>query len=342
MDTKKIVSIVVAVVAAIAVICGGLFFWMNLPINKINKAMETENLEVVTENFGSLKEDDKIEVADKMRLYCQGISTDFMDERISYEDAMSKMNVLGEEVLAGDEAFNNMIESIELTNSSRVAWKSANEAIGAENYEKALEELEKVIPGDKNYEEAKKKIVECKEKILPDVVGSWTCPIDIGYALASIMGMASDDRFHFEIAQIYEFYEDGTGKRCADEEKLKETMDGFISLLVTVITEQYEEKLGISKAQLDKVFKQQYGMTMEKYLRSQANIEESFSGVGTTDEEFTYVVDGVNVIVTLDGNEFTFIREGKELLLDKLVDDATTSQLSDFHIELPMHFTKMN
>ena len=51
METKKIISIIVAIVAAIAVIGGGVFFWMNQPINKINKAMETENLEVVVTEY---------------------------------------------------------------------------------------------------------------------------------------------------------------------------------------------------------------------------------------------------------------------------------------------------
>lgn len=119
-------------------------------------------------------------------------------------------------------------------------------------------------------------------------------------------------------------------------------MDDFINLLTTVIYEQYEEKMGVSRSQLDKLFKQQYGMSMEKYIKKESKLEQNFSVAGFTDEDLTYTVDGTEVKAMIGENEFLFTREKDELLLNQLADEETSSFLEDYKIELPLHFTKVN
>lgn len=311
-------------------------------LSKVNKAIESKDVATVAQYYGSLKEEDKAEVTDKVRLYCQELSVSYTDEQVDYETVKANFDILASEVMNGNEAFANMQESVEILHTSREAFKSAEELFAAKDFEKALAEYEKVIVTDKNYDAAQEKLNECKVAILPELEGKWTNTVDIGYVLASMMGMASDDRFHFAIEQVYEFNSDGTGKRYADEEKLKATMDDFINLLTTVIYEQYEEKMGVSRSQLDKLFKQQYGMSMEKYIKKESKLEQNFSVAGFTDEDLTYTVDGTEVKAMIGENEFLFTREKDELLLNQLADEETSSFLEDYKIELPLHFTKVN
>lgn len=331
---KRIVVSVLALVLMLGLSgCGEL--------SKVNKAIENNDPATVAEYYSLLKDEDKAEVAEKVRLYCQGLSVSYTDEQIDYETVKASYDILASEVMNGDESFAGMVESVELLHTSREAYKIAEEAFAAQDYEKALAEYEKVLSSDKNIEKVRENIDICKKNLLPDVVGTWENHIDVGKAMSQMMGLGLDDKFKFEMITYYEFREDGTGVKYTDQEAVKENFERFIEACIDMIVNQYQTQYGISKEQLNKEFKAQYGMDMNEYIKANSKLDSVLESMEIADQEFVYEVNDENILVTFeDLRTCDFEREGDELLLDTDVSTGSSKLMSQFGIELPMRFTK--
>lgn len=342
MDKRKIVTSIVAVVLVLALIGGGAGYWFTRPIYKVNKAIERNDLETVSDLYFKLKEKDKAAVSDKMRLYCQTLSTSYLDGNADFETVIEQFDLLGAEVLYGDTDFNEMYDSINLQHDSKEAYKAATAAFEAKDYEKALEEYEKVLGSDENYKKVQENMEICKNELLPDFVGLWTNTIDIGPAFAYMFGMTNDSRFAFEMTSFYEFFDDGTGIRYTDADKIKDSFDGFIDLIIEITLEQYERQ-GISRAELNKQFKSMYGMSVEAYIKKNVDMDEAVAQLKVEREAFTYTLEDNTIYVTdANGNECFFTREGDELLLDIERETGTSLDIyTQLKIDLPIAFTKV-
>lgn len=342
MDKKKIISIIVAIVV-LALAAGGFAgYWINRPAYKVDKAIEANDIETVAAYYGQLKEADKATTTEKMRIHCQDLSAAYTDGTVEYETVKAEYDLLQSEVLKADETFANIAESVEMLHSSRESYKAAQEAFAAKDYEKALDQFEKVIPSDENYKDAIANIDLCKQALLPDVVGTWMNSTDIGPMLATMLGRAGDERLKLEVITYYEFKEDGSGIKYADTEQMKKSFEDYMTVMIEIIVEQYQTQYGISREQLDKEFKAQYGMNMADYLRKYSGVDTIMESMEYAELEFTYTVDDKDVVATgADGRDISFAREGEELLLYSDVAEENTQILEMYQIEYPMHFTKV-
>ena len=145
------------------------------------------------------------------------------------------------------------------------------------------------------------------------------------------------------MTSYYEFREDGTGIRYADEEQIKTGLVGYLDSSIDAVVELYEHEYGISRDKLDKEFKKLYGMNIRDYVMKNSDIDGALASVNAPTEEFKYTAEDTSIKVTDDsGKEYIFRREGNELLLDANITDENQRTLERFGFEYPLHFTKSN
>lgn len=340
---SNIKTIVIAIIA-IAILGGGFAgYWFNRPIAKATKAIEAGETEKVAEFYDKCNDEQKTSITDDMRLYCQGLSAGYINGEYEYEYVSSEFDLLKDNVMKDDETFNNIVTSVNMLHDSREAYKAATAAFEAKDYETALAEYEKVLSGDDNYEQVKENIEICKFNLLPDYTGVWATTINAGPGMAAMMGMAGDDRFKFDLTTYYEFHEDGTGVKYADEEVVREEFKNYMDTIIEIVIEQYEKQYGISREQLDKEFKAQYGCTVKEFYYKSGNIDATINSFQLKEKTFTYTVDGKTITTTDDEDETscTFIREGDELLLTVEGNDEFFKIFEKFDIEYPLHLSKV-
>lgn len=337
MDLKKLIICV----SAIALVGGGFAgYWFNRPIAKANKAIESNEVAKVAEYYYKCNDEQRSSITEKMRHYCQELSVSYTNKEIEYEEVKEQYDLLDDDVMSDDETFANLVESVDLLHTSREAYKAGTAAFEAKDYATALSEYEKVLVGGENYDEVKANMEICKLELLPDFVGTWTNTLDIGPALAALMGMTGDDRFKLEMTSYYEFAPDGTGTKYADEEVLKKSFDEYMDFIAQLVIEKSAKEYGMSKEQLDKQFKAQYGYGVAEYIKKSIDLDEAFSDLDK--QSFTYTVDG-NTITAIDSkdNKVYFTREGDELLLDADENQANKDVLERMKIEYPLRLTKV-
>ncbi len=339
---SRLPIIIAAVVVAVLVIGGGFaFYWVNRPINKVNKAIEADDIETVDEYFDKLSDDDKEDVEEQMLDYGKDLCKAYISGKKDYDEVSKEIDVLSRGVLKGNSDFDEMVKEVEELKKSRDNFEAANKAFDKEDYEKALDLYAKVIESDKNFETAQDKIKECESKISPDVVGKWECTIEIGPALLRQVGVTSDESdFKFPIVCTLEFKDDVTGSMYIDKEGFMENMDKFIDIAVESVLKMYKTEYGMSEKDIDKLFKSYYGMGFKEYLKSyvaEADLGDTFESM-----EFTYVIENDQIIATnTQGNVDKFdIKDDKLEMND--VDMDSYASISEMGVELPLVFEKVN
>lgn len=338
---KKLLICIIAVV-----ILGGGFagYWFNRPVAKATRAIEKNEFEKVSQYYFKCKKDeDRDTITEQLRLYCQDLSVSYTNEELEYEFVKEQYNLL-DDVMSDNEVFQNLVEAVDLLHTSRESYRAGMAAYEAKDYETAIAEFENVLMGNENYDEVQELIKICHAELLPDFIGVWENTIDIGPVLSAMMG-SRDEAISFEIVSYYEFFPDGTGKKSTDKDQIEENFDGFIDLMVDMIAKQYQKQYGLSRKQLDSLFRKQYGSDMVNYIKKNANIDEAIEQLDMQELNFTYTVDGevINVKDPDPNNkrDYIFIREGEELLLEAGLDSPDQDMLKSFGFEYPLHFTRV-
>lgn len=101
--------------------------------------------------------------------------------------------------------------------------------------------------------------------------GTWGMSVDMGETIASEMGEEfADFESVLDVKLFFIFNEDGTVEVKADKETFVENfngwMDDFIAYSVAMTYEQFAD-MGVEKADADAMIEEQFGGTMEDYLR---------------------------------------------------------------------------
>ena len=151
---KKILSIVIVVLLICAVTVGVLV--INNPFNKFKRMVNNEEGQAV--ELYEIKLKGNTEKEGKVKLFLmeelENAQNDLNDEKISYDEIKDKLKIIKqiklEEINLDDE-----IVKIDNLNSSKEAFKKANDYIDSKNYNDAVIELSKVVENDKNYSKAK-------------------------------------------------------------------------------------------------------------------------------------------------------------------------------------------
>ncbi len=183
-----------------------------------------------------------------------------------------------------------------------------------------------------------------------ELIGTWETVLDYSSVMKSEMGSDYEDMdVAFDLKMVLEFHEDGTYSMYADEEYAKTTVDNFVEALIAYDTEatyaDYEES-GMSREEVDEAMQQQYGYTLEEYVRevysssfdaddliSDMRADGVFEAKG--DKLFmdeTEVSPNVYDVFSIEGDTLTVdIPEGAEVDPDEMIEG----------IDYPLTFTKV-
>jgi len=342
-NNKGKISTILIVILAIVVLAGAfVVYWFNRPIYKVNKAIEANDIETVAKYFGKLSAEDKEEVQKQMVVYCGNLNDDYIEEDIEYDDIMEQYDILGEEVLEGNETFEFLLENTKLLKVSREAYVTGMAAYEKGEYEKALEDLKKVVSDDKNYKKALKAIKDCENKLLPDVDGVWVCGLDVGKAIAKKASVFMLSEISFNMNVYMQFNKDGTGMLYIDKDELKEDLYEYMDKALDKVLEAYAKNIGLTKKAFELSFKKQYGMSIKEYLLSLIDVDNNLALFTSTSMEFDYVLEGDKVTITskVDGSTNEFKRVYDEIQIEA-ANDALTKEIKKYGIDMPLVFKRI-
>jgi len=334
-------KIIIGLLAVILIGGGFAGYWFNRPVAKATRAIDKGEYEKVAQYYYKCKkDDDRNTITEQLRLYCQDLSVSYTNEEVEYEFVKGQYDLL-DEVMSDNDTFNNIVTSVDLLHTSRESYTTGMAAFEAKDYETAITAFENVLIGSEHYDEVQEMIKTCKSELLPDFIGVWENRIDIGPLLSIMMGSNSNSDINFELISYFEFFPDGTGKKSTDEEKVRESFDSYLDLIVDMLAKQY----GVSRKQLDSLAKKEYGMDMVTYIKKNSDLDNTIKQLGLQSLDFTYTVEGekINIIDSDPNNkiDYNFIREGDELLLEADLDSSTKSLIKKYGFEYPLHFQKV-
>lgn len=299
MKSKKLIIILIISVLSILAAAGIVFavLWFNNPGRIITKALEDNDTETILENYGKLKNEEDIELVQKEMLkIALEAYDDYQSEKITYEEAMEILEPLGEEILADNDEYHEILDNIEIVEKSRKNFDKAEEFFEAEEYEKALDLYLLVDSKDKkNYKKAKDRIEECKALLIYPIEGKYSLTYDFGDYFASGAGITYDITFPLDV--VLTFNEDGTGSIAIDEDSIEEAIKGVIPQMTDYMYGVLAAKTGFSRKQIDLYLKVLGFNSMESYLNDIAygymddimdKITESTQGKTSMDFEYTW------------------------------------------------------
>ncbi len=341
---KSKAPLIIALVVLAVLILGGVGFgiyWINKPINKVNKAIEVKDYREVSTLYSELKAEEMTQVQDQMLLVCKNLYDDYLAERVDYDTVMSTYTALEAGVLNDSSEYYEVRVKLNNLKDSRDAWADANSAFDKGDYEAALDLYNKVISADANYKAAQDKVAECEALIVPDVVGEWEITIEVANMVAEEMGMYEGlDNLSLPMTLVYSFDEDGTGLLYVDVDALEPKLRTFYEDIFDVIVEQELEGTGLSYADMDKLCKEYYGMSFKEYYMMSFDAADFMDEFADCTETLTYEIDGQTVVATLDNS---FKSDTLEYVDGTLVLQETAGDIEifeQFGCDLPLVFTR--
>lgn len=188
----------------------------------------------------------------------------------------------------------------------------------------------------------------CGGNATKKLYGTWSLNMDMGETISSEMGEEfADFESTLDVKLLFTFNEDGTFEMKVDKDSFVESFNGwlddFIAYSVDMTYAQFAD-MGVEKADADAMIEEQFGGTMEDYLREMMEAQldaEALAGEMSTDG--IWEVKGDKLYMSeedeIDEDDFdTFSISG-----DKLTINAPEGAESDTIIpglEYPMVFTK--
>ena len=343
MNRKKgpIIAIVIICILLIAALVGGAaaYYFYFRPIVQVNKAIEAEDYQTVSDLFDKLKDDEKDDVAKKMLYIAIDLRRDYEKEEATYEDVISIYDLLEEKILTDDEDLAKNRQKIEALKESREHFAAGKKAMEEEAYLDAIAEFEQVIEKDNNFEEAQELIEECRALLPIDITGTWVCKVNFSGMVAKYSGIPLSILPNLLVPVKCDFNTDYTGRLYFDKEDVVNLVDKVIDVGLKLVIEQYCKKLGLSEKQLNSMVKMVYGKDIRTYVRDEmmAQLDAKFS---ETEVNFNYETEG-NVATVKDtaGYISVFVLEGETLKFTE-TNDPGFEKLKDFGMELPFEFER--
>jgi tetratricopeptide (TPR) repeat protein len=156
---RKVISIGIVGILIIGIFVA-VFVVFNNPFNKfkgaINDNKYAEASKIYSEKIKGNIESEK-EAIEYLKSEIEGIKKSFIENKIEYNNAISKLETLQKTELVTSD-ISSAISEIKKLNDSRTAFKSGNEFLNSKNYKDAFKEFKKVIKEDENYSKAQEAI----------------------------------------------------------------------------------------------------------------------------------------------------------------------------------------
>lgn len=162
-------GVAVTGVAATAVVAGGIITYSVLtsPSNKVERLLDDKKYDEAYEVYSSSDKTEKLvsKISESLLRNLDSIKTDFVNKKITYEDAKSQLEDIKQFNFTDIEV--QLTETsvyIETMQASFDAFTKGTEALSQENYFEAIAYLQRVIAEDPDYDTAVKSLEEAVSK----------------------------------------------------------------------------------------------------------------------------------------------------------------------------------
>ena len=150
-------GLIIVLVLLLLVVGGGcafIFMQMNQPVNKIETALSSGDLDAAIALFDEIENDEDLEAVTGQALtYAESVKNDYLNEveGMDYANAYAILTKLSSGILAENAEVTEMIALVDRINISRAAFSSAEKFKDAGRYADAINEYNNVIEEDSAY-----------------------------------------------------------------------------------------------------------------------------------------------------------------------------------------------
>lgn len=332
-------GIMAAVVLAFAIVAVGVigtFSWYNRPINRIDRAIRSDDVETVAELYGKLKrESDEARVQQEMLSMAEELKDSYIYGEKNYDEVMDTYGLLDKEILAGDRSFREIKKKVEAVEDSREAYKEADKLFDEGDYIGAKEKYILVIEDDLNYADARRAIEECEKKITGAIVSTWS----VEYDMSELMNYNSYfyDYIYLPAKIVFDFKENGTGSMSV---QITDTTV-WAAELTDFYVMYFEAYYDISGEELEEFMQYMGYESLDEWVNEE--LEEEIDYINDESYTFEYLYDGSTlsiwdddendseeIMVSIEGDDLTFVTSSNE------------SDWEEMGLDLPLVFTRDN
>ncbi len=175
---KKVVLLIVCIVLALAVIGAGVFFALRLlnPVSRVMSALEsgdyTKALSIYEDKVEGDREKDST-LSEDVVAYLEKCQDDFLNERMSYEQFTGVINGIRSLALNKlSSKLDDAADYADMLNQSRIAYQTAEDFYGKQDYGSAIGYYNQVNYQDTYYDDAQSKCAECVTNYRQQVLDS--------------------------------------------------------------------------------------------------------------------------------------------------------------------------
>ncbi len=342
---KKKTGLVIFLILLLLILAGaGVFAYLYFtrPILKINKAIEEDDIETVSELYSSLsKESEMLDVQDRMLDKCKELEQGFVDEELDYDFVSDQLDVLGKEILEDNSRYEKIVKNVNILNTSRLSFDEGMEAFEKEDYEAAIEAFSRVIKDDDNFDKAQAKIEECRELMKPDITGSYRAKIDLSQALMQLAGFSGTSPLPLNIDIVLEFVDDSNGCFYMDVKDPEGLYDSMVKVITFYAKKSLAQQYGISEDNLDNYAKMFLGKSVEDLVKDEMNLDDLKDSLYLDKTFFIYTLDEDAVqVVQPDSNDTLELDIHDDDLYLEESSAGSLAEISSYGIEFPLIFSK--
>lgn len=337
---KGKVGLIIGIIAAVLVVAIGAvaaISFMNSPSQKLKKAIEAKDMNAICDIYGELTKAEDIEKAQSAVLEDLNNAYDaFYNETGSYDEFIKISNLLGTEVLADNDYYQNTVRNAKDIKESRDAYAMAEELFAQEEYEEAYIYYSKVSSDDTKYSDAQNKMVTCEENTNYEdkLIGSWVVSFEAsGMMDEEDLGFALTEPLYCDL--YFDFYSDYSGFFYLDADKF---IAGLIDPMYDALVEMYGE-MGYSEAYLDELMIENGFGGLRDYVETLCYSSEFFDASDVS-QAFTWELDKDQLIFDGDAEDTNTIEIKNDTLYIQLSDE----QYEPFEmmgLTNPLEFTKV-
>ncbi len=299
----------------IAVGFGTWYILVERPSDKIDEAIETEDIVTVTELYEKLpteekKEEVKVSMIERARKLCD----DYIREGITYDEVMAEYDALAGNVLEDSAEFEELSARIERINDSRRAFDKAEKNFMHGKYREAIDGYKEVIEEDERYYgRAQENMQKCNAAVADQLIGKWAYEYDAHKEVEEFIkarGFAVDlSKMKIPIVFLFNIKEDDTINVSVDYDALNDYVDKILDLAVDAVNNGIGVE-GLSSSEVSNWIKYMYGASgikdsIKKKLNFREALDELLKNAGM-DQPIPYRVEdgrlyigetGMNVVI---------------------------------------------
>ncbi len=169
---KKVVVVLVIIIALAGGSVGGYLVWQNSPDVKIEKALLQEDYDLVVSLYGDVKSAElKNDVKEELLSIAKGRFNGYLSGEVSYSDMLTYFDLVERNILRNDESIREYRAQAKELEASKAVFEEAQKLRKDGKYMEAIASYEKVSLKDtENRAKADQYIYECREAYLQEIL----------------------------------------------------------------------------------------------------------------------------------------------------------------------------